>query len=71
MWKKVQEALRRLGGELPLLDPLENMGIDDPAFTKLVSKAASLQSRLASNALFKKKNKQELLDLYAKKVEEC
>lgn len=68
VWKTVQEVQRRFNGPLPLLDPIEDLGISDERFTDLVAKAASLQSRLVANALHNAGDRDELFKLYSLKV---
>ena len=38
---------------LPLLDPVEDIGIQDPSLTAAVHKIAALEQRLADNAVHK------------------
>ena len=68
VWDRVKEVLRRFSGSLPLLDPIEDMGVSDQRFTELVGKAASLQSRLVANPLHKSPDRDHLLQQYSGKV---
>lgn len=49
--KSLTEVLRRFPDGLPILDPVENMGITDDSFKKLLRKIEVLESRLLSNPL--------------------
>jgi ATP-dependent RNA helicase DOB1 len=49
--KMLEEAKRRFPDGLPLVDPLENMGITDDSFKKLLRKIEVLESRLVANPL--------------------
>ncbi|AEO71200.1 ac0ae4dc-2341-4f7d-9947-49f9f78d3167 [Thermothielavioides terrestris] len=49
--KMLLEAQRRLPDGVPVLDPLENMGIRDESFKKLLRKIEVLESRLIANPL--------------------
>ncbi|KAL2195989.1 rRNA-processing arch domain-containing protein [Corynascus similis CBS 632.67] len=49
--KMFEEAQRRFPDGLPVLDPLENMGITDESFKKLLRKIEVLESRLVANPL--------------------
>ncbi|KAH6851134.1 rRNA-processing arch domain-containing protein [Chaetomium sp. MPI-CAGE-AT-0009] len=49
--KMLEEAKRRFPDGLPVVDPLENMGITDDSFKKLLRKIEVLESRLIANPL--------------------
>ncbi|KAH8677620.1 rRNA-processing arch domain-containing protein [Xylariales sp. PMI_506] len=49
--KSLAEVLRRFPDGVPILDPIENMGITDDSFKKLLRKIEVLESRLLSNPL--------------------
>ncbi|KAH6613463.1 rRNA-processing arch domain-containing protein [Chaetomium tenue] len=49
--KMLKETKRRFPDGLPLVDPLENMGITDDSFKKLLRKIEVLESRLVANPL--------------------
>ncbi|KAK4122799.1 antiviral helicase [Parathielavia appendiculata] len=49
--KLLEEAKKRFPDGLPLVDPLENMGITDESFKKLLRKIEVLESRLIANPL--------------------
>ncbi|BGP19510.1 hypothetical protein JCM10213_006330 [Rhodosporidiobolus nylandii] len=65
--KSVKEVKRRFPQGVALLDPVENMGIVDDAFKKLLRKIEILESRLASNPLSSDPNLPALYDQYAAK----
>ncbi|CAO1600944.1 ATP-dependent RNA helicase mtr4, variant 2 [Xanthoria calcicola] len=67
--KALDEVKRRFPDGVPLLDPIENMGITDASFKKLLRKIEVLESRLLSNPLHNSPQLPELYDQYAKKVE--
>ena len=49
--KYLTEVKRRFPDGLPILDPIENMGITDDSFRKLLRKIEVLESRLLANPL--------------------
>jgi ATP-dependent RNA helicase DOB1 len=49
--KMLEEATRRFPDGLPIVDPLENMGITDDSFKKLLRKIEVLESRLIASPL--------------------
>ncbi|KAK3314626.1 rRNA-processing arch domain-containing protein [Apodospora peruviana] len=59
--KMVAEVGRRFPDGVPPLDPMENMGIDDESFKKLLRKIEVLESRLVANPLH---NSPLLVDLW-------
>ncbi|KAK4040320.1 rRNA-processing arch domain-containing protein [Parachaetomium inaequale] len=63
--KMLEEARRRFPDGLPLVDPLENMGITDDSFKKLLRKIEVLESRLVANPL----HNSPLLDQLWQKLE--
>ncbi|KAL8916925.1 MAG: hypothetical protein Q9172_006047 [Xanthocarpia lactea] len=67
--KALDEVKRRFPDGVPLLDPIENMGITDASFKKLLRKIEVLESRLLSNPLHNSPRLPELYDQYAEKVE--
>ncbi|RUS33914.1 rRNA-processing arch domain-containing protein [Jimgerdemannia flammicorona] len=69
VYKSIQEVKSRFPDGIPLLDPIENLGIKDEAFKKLVRKIEVLESKLLSNTLHKSPELSTLYDAYAKKVD--
>jgi ATP-dependent RNA helicase DOB1 len=63
--RMLDEARRRFPDGLPLVDPLENMGITDESFKKLLRKIEVLESRLVANPL----HNSPLLDQLWQKLE--
>ncbi|KAH6657648.1 rRNA-processing arch domain-containing protein [Truncatella angustata] len=49
--KALTEVVRRFPDGVPILDPIENMGINDDSFKKLLRKIEVLESRLLANPL--------------------
>ncbi|KAJ5569905.1 uncharacterized protein N7459_009335 [Penicillium hispanicum] len=66
--KSLDEVQRRFPDGVALLDPIENMGIKDDSFKKLLRKIEVLESRLLSNPLHNSPRLAELYDQYAEKV---
>jgi len=67
--KSLEEVKRRFPDGIAILDPIENMGITDDSFKKLLRKIEVLESRLLSNPLHNSPRLAELYDLYARKME--
>ncbi|EGE79190.1 ATP-dependent RNA helicase DOB1 [Blastomyces gilchristii SLH14081] len=67
--KHIVEIQRRFPDGVPLLDPIEDMGIRDDSFKKLLRKIEVLESRLISNPLHNSPRLPELYDQYAAKTE--
>ncbi|KAI9887622.1 MAG: ATP-dependent RNA helicase mtr4 [Watsoniomyces obsoletus] len=66
--KSLDEVKKRFPDGIALLDPIENMGITDESFRKLLRKIEVLESRLLSNPLHDSPRLPELYDEYAWKV---
>lgn len=67
--KNLEEAKRRFPDGVPILDPIENMGINDDSFKKLMRKIEVLESRLLSNPLHNSSRLRELWQQYETKVQ--
>lgn len=67
--KSITEVKRRFPDGLPILDPIENMGIKDESFKKLLRKIEVLESRLLANPLHGSPLLPELWDQYYAKVQ--
>ncbi|OJJ44720.1 hypothetical protein ASPZODRAFT_71217 [Penicilliopsis zonata CBS 506.65] len=67
--KGLQEVKRRFPDGVAVLDPLEDMKIEDDTFKKKLRKIEVLESRLLSNPLHNSPRLSELYELYAEKVE--
>ncbi|KDR70276.1 hypothetical protein GALMADRAFT_76347 [Galerina marginata CBS 339.88] len=68
-WKGVLEVHRRLPDGVPLLDPIDNMGIKDDKFKELVKKIAAMEQKMFSSPLHNDSRLPELYTLYSKKKE--
>ncbi|OCB91527.1 antiviral helicase [Sanghuangporus baumii] len=66
-WKSVLEVHRRMSDGVPLLDPLQNMGIKDEKFKQLVKKIEIMEDKMFSSPLHKDPRLPELYSLYAEK----
>jgi ATP-dependent RNA helicase DOB1 len=66
--KSLEEVKRRFPDGIAILDPIENMGIVDDSFKKLLRKIEVLESRLLSNPLHNSPRLPELYDQYAEKM---
>ncbi|KAJ2630557.1 ATP-dependent RNA helicase mtr4 [Coemansia sp. RSA 1290] len=69
MRKRMAEVHKRLDGNIPLLDPIKDMGIADADFATLVHKTTSLETKLHEHKLFGKADKARLVAQYQHKVE--
>lgn len=67
--KSIKEIKRRFPDGVPILDPIENMGIRDDNFKKILRKIEVLESKLVSNPLHNSPRLAELYDMYSTKVE--
>lgn len=67
--KSIYEVKRRFPDGIAILDPIENMGITDDSFKKLLRKIEVLESRLLTNPLHNSPRLPELYEQYAEKVE--
>ena len=66
--KSIDEVKRRFPDGIAVLDPIENMGITDISFKKLLRKIEVLESRLLANPLHNSPRLPDLYDQYADKV---
>ncbi|KAF2086112.1 putative ATP dependent RNA helicase [Saccharata proteae CBS 121410] len=67
--KALEEVKKRFPDGIAILDPIENMGITDESFKKLLRKIEVLESRLLGNPLHNSPRLLELYDQYKAKVE--
>ncbi|KAF2142553.1 uncharacterized protein K452DRAFT_318154 [Aplosporella prunicola CBS 121167] len=67
--KALEEVKKRFPDGIAILDPIENMGITDDSFKKLLRKIEVLESRLLSNPLHNSPRLPDLYNQYAGKVE--
>ncbi|GMM35769.1 ATP-dependent RNA helicase [Saccharomycopsis crataegensis] len=66
--KSINEVSKRFPDGIPLLDPIEDMKIDDKSFKMLIKKIEVLESKLHSNSLANAINLQSLYDEYCQKI---
>ncbi|KAI9829048.1 MAG: ATP-dependent RNA helicase mtr4 [Thelocarpon impressellum] len=67
--KSLEEVKKRFPDGIAVLDPIENMGITDESFRKLLRKIEVLESRLLSNPLHNSPRLPDLYNQYAHKME--
>ncbi|KAI9252558.1 rRNA-processing arch domain-containing protein [Helicostylum pulchrum] len=67
--KSINEVKKRFPDNIPLLDPITNMGIKDPAFQKLVSKITVLEKTLLAHPLAQSPDLPTLYNQYTSKME--
>ncbi|KAK6605029.1 DSHCT domain-containing protein [Botrytis cinerea] len=67
--KSLEEVKRRFPDGIAVLDPIENMGITDDSFKRLLRKIEVLESRLLSNPLHNSPRLPDLYNQYAGKLE--
>ncbi len=68
VWKTLKEIKKRTKGALPLLDPVEDMGIKDQNLLEIVKKIESVEEQIVSNLMHKGKDTAELYKKYEKKA---
>ena len=69
VYKAMKEVLRRFNDEPPLLDPVEDMGIDDAAFAAELKQISTTKETLASSSFHNDKNKSECMEAYKRRLE--
>lgn len=69
IYKSILEVKKRFPENIPLLDPVTNMGIKDPAFKKLAEKIVRLEKALLSHPLAQSEDLPALYDQYTLKME--
>ncbi|KAL1408467.1 ATP-dependent RNA helicase mtr4 [Vanrija albida] len=67
-FKSVGEVKKRFPKGITLLDPIQNMGIKDDEFKKLVKKIATLEERIATLPITSSPDLPERFDTYDRKV---
>ncbi|XP_033113933.1 exosome RNA helicase MTR4-like [Anneissia japonica] len=67
--KSIQEVQRRFPDGLPLLDPIDDMGIKDKALKKIVEKVEAFESRMVNHSLHKDPKLNEIYSAYEKKAQ--
>ncbi|KAI9254066.1 rRNA-processing arch domain-containing protein [Sporodiniella umbellata] len=69
VYKSIEEVKKRFQNSIPLLDPINNMGIKDPSFEKLISKILNLEKKVMEHPLSKEENLPALYEIYTRKME--
>ncbi|KAJ1823703.1 ATP-dependent RNA helicase mtr4 [Coemansia sp. RSA 2671] len=69
MRKRIAEVGRRLEGRIPLLDPVNDMGIRDATFQELVTKTKTMETKLHEHRLFGSADEGHLFNAYQAKVD--
>jgi len=64
----LQEASRRLKGNFPMFDPLQNMQIKDDAFKRNHSRAKEAQEALEAHPLHKDPERDDIMSQYVRKL---
>ncbi|XP_053724752.1 exosome RNA helicase MTR4 [Synchiropus splendidus] len=67
MLKSIQEVLKRFPDGVPLLDPIDDMGIKDPALKKVIQKVEAFEHRMYSHPLHSDPNLESGYSLCEKK----
>mmetsp|Transcript_15159 Transcript_15159/g.20006 ORF Transcript_15159/g.20006 Transcript_15159/m.20006 type:complete len:1017 (+) Transcript_15159:58-3108(+) len=67
--KSIREVQKRFPDQVPLLDPVEDMGLKTPAFKSLQERMKTLEGLIKGNALSSAADKDELFLKYTQKVE--
>lgn len=67
--KSLEEVSKRFPDGIAILDPIENMGITDEGFKKLLRRIELMEHKLMENPLHRSERMPELYEQYAAKVE--
>ncbi|XP_062269315.1 exosome RNA helicase MTR4 [Platichthys flesus] len=68
MLKSIQEVQKRFPDGVPLLDPVDDMGIKDPALKKVIQKVEAFEHRMYSHTLHSDPNLESVYCLCEKKA---
>lgn len=68
MLKSIQEVQKRFPDGVPLLDPIDDMGIKDPALKKVIQKVEAFEHRMYSHPLHSDPNLESVYSLCEKKA---
>ncbi|XP_076140739.1 exosome RNA helicase MTR4 [Alosa pseudoharengus] len=68
MLKSIQEVQKRFPDGLPLLDPIDDMGIKDPALKKVIQKVEAFEHRMYSHPLHSDPSLEAVYTLCEKKA---
>uniref|UniRef100_A0A8C4GRT9 Exosome RNA helicase MTR4 n=1 Tax=Dicentrarchus labrax TaxID=13489 RepID=A0A8C4GRT9_DICLA len=66
--KSIQEVQKRFPDGVPLLDPVDDMGIKDPALKKVIQKVEAFEHRMYSHPLHSDPNLESVYSLCEKKA---
>ncbi|KAL5969837.1 Exosome RNA helicase MTR4 [Taenia solium] len=67
-WEGIHRARSKLGGELPLIDPVKDMGVKDSRLATCLKNIHLLQARVKLNPLSARKNLDYLLHTHRKRI---
>uniref|UniRef100_A0A8C6KMJ9 Exosome RNA helicase MTR4 n=1 Tax=Nothobranchius furzeri TaxID=105023 RepID=A0A8C6KMJ9_NOTFU len=68
MLKSIQEVQKRFPDGVPLLDPIDDMGIKDPALKKVIQKVEAFEHRMYTHPLHSDPNLESVYSLCEKKA---
>lgn len=68
MLKSIQEVQKRFPDGVPLLDPIDDMGIKDPALKKVIQKVEAFEHRMYSHPLHSDPNLESVYSLCERKA---
>uniref|UniRef100_A0A8C1WEF6 Exosome RNA helicase MTR4 n=1 Tax=Cyprinus carpio TaxID=7962 RepID=A0A8C1WEF6_CYPCA len=68
MLKSIQEVQKRFPDGIPLLDPIDDMGIKDPALKKVIQKVEAFEHRMYTHPLHSDPNLEAVYTLCEKKA---
>ncbi|XP_073685150.1 exosome RNA helicase MTR4 [Garra rufa] len=68
MLKSIQEVQKRFPDNIPLLDPIDDMGIKDPALKKVIQKVEAFEHRMYTHPLHSDPNLEAVYTLCEKKA---
>ncbi|KAF7241687.1 hypothetical protein EG68_10418 [Paragonimus skrjabini miyazakii] len=68
LWEGIQRAKDKLGGKLPLLDPIKDMNNKDDRLKEYTQLVHVLESRVALNPLSKRTDADQLVDSYTRRA---
>ncbi|KAK3828261.1 MAG: rRNA-processing arch domain-containing protein [Benniella sp.] len=71
IYKSLTELQRRFPDGIPLLDPIENMNIQDEAFKKVIRKIEVMERAMQEHTLVKTMSKDALMELYKRYLEKA
>ncbi|KAL1920074.1 uncharacterized protein VTP21DRAFT_1220 [Calcarisporiella thermophila] len=67
--RHIKEVMKRFPDGVPLLDPEENMGIQDKGFKKIQTRIRMLTEKLKTNPLSEDPRLEEIYNVYVSKIE--